>query len=49
LELKNTLPEETILNAEATVWSDLWLWIFVASAFLYSQTVTQLKGDWIAN
>lgn len=36
-ELKDALPEEPVLNADETGWRDRWLWIFVASTFIYFQ------------
>ncbi len=35
--LKDTLPEEPVLNADETGWRDRWLWIFVAPMFIYFQ------------
>ena len=36
-ELKAALPEEPVINADETGWRDRWLWIFVASRFIYFQ------------
>lgn len=42
-ELKDTLPEESVLNADETGWRDRWLWIFVAPMFIYFQ-VAKSRG-----
>ncbi len=34
-ELQDALPAETVLNADETGWRDRWLWVFVASRFIY--------------
>ncbi|MEE9174649.1 MAG: IS66 family transposase [Thermodesulfobacteriota bacterium] len=34
-ELKDVLPKEPVINADETGWRDRWLWIFVASTFIY--------------
>ena len=36
-ELKDALPKEPVLNCDETGWRDRWLWIFVASTFIYFQ------------
>jgi hypothetical protein len=36
-ELKDALPKESVLNSDETGWRDRWLWIFVASTFIYFQ------------
>ncbi len=36
-ELKDALPEEPVINSDETGWRDRWLWIFVASTFIYFQ------------
>jgi len=36
-ELKNALPKEPVINSDETGWRDRWLWIFVASTFIYFQ------------
>lgn len=36
-ELKDVLPEEPVINSDETGWRDRWLWIFVASTFIYFQ------------
>jgi hypothetical protein len=36
-ELKNALPKEEVINSDETGWRDRWLWIFVASRFIYFQ------------
>ncbi len=36
-ELKEALPKEPVLNPDETGWRDRWLWIFVASTFIYFQ------------
>jgi len=36
-ELKDALPKEPVLNSDETGWRDRWLWIFVASRFIYFQ------------
>jgi len=36
-ELKNVLPKESVINSDETGWKDRWLWIFVASTFIYFQ------------
>jgi hypothetical protein len=35
--LKDALPKEPALNSDETGWRDRWLWIFVASTFIYFQ------------
>ncbi len=39
-ELKEALPSEPVINADETGWRDRWLWIFVASTFLYFRVAT---------
>jgi transposase len=34
-ELKEALPEQPVINSDETGWRDRWLWIFVASTFIY--------------
>ncbi len=34
-ELKDALQEESVINSDETGWRDRWLWIFVASTFIY--------------
>lgn len=34
-QLKDALPKEPVINADETGWRDRWLWIFVASTFIY--------------
>ena len=34
-EIKESLPDQAVLNADETGWRDQWLWIFVASSFMY--------------
>lgn len=34
-KLKDALPKEPVLNSDETGWRDRWLWIFVASTFIY--------------
>jgi hypothetical protein len=34
-ELKDALREESVINSDETGWRDRWLWIFVASTFIY--------------
>jgi hypothetical protein len=34
-ELKDALPKESVLNSDETGWRDRWLWVFVASTFIY--------------
>ena len=34
-ELQDALPSETVINADETGWRDRWLWVFVASTFVY--------------
>jgi len=36
-KLKDALPKEPVLNSDETGWRDRWLWIFVASTFIYFQ------------
>ncbi len=36
-ELKDALPKEPVINSDETGWRDRWLWIFVASTFIYFQ------------
>lgn len=36
-KLKDALPKEPVLNCDETGWRDRWLWIFVASTFIYFQ------------
>ena len=36
-ELKEALPKEPVVNSDETGWRDRWLWIFVASTFIYFQ------------
>lgn len=36
-KLKEALPKEPVLNSDETGWRDRWLWIFVASTFIYFQ------------
>lgn len=36
-ELKDVLPKEPVINSDETGWKDRWLWIFVASTFIYFQ------------
>lgn len=36
-ELKEALPKEPVVNSDETGWRDRWLWIFVASRFIYFQ------------
>ncbi|MFQ5981725.1 MAG: IS66 family transposase, partial [Candidatus Heimdallarchaeota archaeon] len=36
-ELKEALPKESVINVDETGWRDRWLWIFVASTFIYFQ------------
>ena len=36
-ELREALPKEPVLNSDETGWRDRWLWIFVASTFIYFQ------------
>ncbi len=33
--LKKALAKETVINSDETGWRDRWLWIFVASTFIY--------------
>jgi transposase len=52
-ELKEALAKEPVLNADETGWRDRWLWIFVASTFIYfqaaksrsSQVLVEVLGD----
>ncbi len=37
VKLKDALPKEPVLNSDETGWRDRWLWIFVASTFIYFQ------------
>ena len=34
-ELQDALPSEAVINVDETGWRDRWLWIFVASTFIY--------------
>lgn len=34
-ELKDALSQQAVINADETGWKDRWLWIFVASRFIY--------------
>ena len=36
-QLKDALPQEPVINSDETGWRDRWLWIFVASTFIYFQ------------
>jgi len=36
-ELREALPKEPVVNSDETGWRDRWLWIFVASTFIYFQ------------
>ncbi len=52
-ELQDALPSEAVINADETGWRDRWLWIFVASTFIYfrvsvtrgSQALTDVLGN----
>lgn len=52
-ELQDALPSEAVINADETGWRDRWLWIFVASTFIYfkvsvnrgSQTLIDIMGN----
>ena len=37
IQLRDALPEETVIHSDETGWRDRWLWIFVGSAFIYFQ------------
>lgn len=39
-QLKDALPQEPVINSDETGWRDRWLWIFVASTFIYFQVAT---------
>jgi len=43
-ELKDALPEQQVINADETGWRNRWLWIFVASTFIYFQ-VAKSRGS----
>ena len=43
-ELQDALPSETVINADETGWRDRWLWIFVASTFVYFR-VSATRGS----
>ncbi len=51
-ELQEALPSEAVINADETGWRDRWLWVFVASTFIYfrvsvtrgSQTLIDVLG-----
>jgi transposase len=44
-ELKETLPERAIINSDETGWRDRWLWIFVASTFIYFKVAKSRSSD----
>ncbi len=44
-ELKEALPSEPVINADETGWRDRWLWIFVASTFLYFRVATSRSSQ----
>jgi len=44
-ELKEALPEEPVINADETGWRDRWLWIFVASSFIYFQVAKSRSSE----
>jgi len=39
-QIKDALPQEPVINSDETGWRDRWLWIFVASTFIYFQVAT---------
>jgi transposase len=39
-ELQEALPSEPVINADETGWRNRWLWIFVASTFVYFRVAT---------
>ena len=44
-QLKEALPEEPVINADETGWRDRWLWIFVASSFIYFQVANSRSSE----
>ena len=44
-ELKEALPEEPVVNADETGWRDRWLWVFVASSFIYFQVAKTRSSE----
>ncbi len=44
-ELKDTLPDEPVLNADETSWRDRWLWIFVSSTYIYFKVAVSRKHE----
>lgn len=44
-ELKEALPEEPVINSDETGWRDRWLWIFVASTFIYFKVAKSRSSE----